>query len=289
MARRIVAIVLLVILVVGLVLVAIPATRNAIGGWVTGIFNREDKPGEETTDPTEGNDATTPEEDKTTGSTEGNGETTDTTNPTEGEETGDKLVEDLTQEERVALVLKMLDEIAAREDGDNEYTLEEAFMMTMHIVMSEDGKVLESGHNMPAPGVKTYAMDTFPGGWNWAEATEEMHTLLLISGHNLSVAQSQVTHSTEYVPGDEEETQILLCKHRNAILSGYFVRTQGDLTVVTFNAETYDVLKDIFRWWYETDANGKEVIKVGFDYCNDAPEGTEGVIPVIVPSLSKGK
>ncbi len=283
--RRIVAIVMSVILVVVIALAMIPATRNAIGGWFTSIFSSEEKPDEGSTTPTEGNNTTTPG-DETTNPTEG---TTDSTTPTEGEENDEVLIDDMSQEERVALVFEKLDEIAAREDGDNEYTLEEAFMMTMHIVVTEDGKVIESGHNMPAPGVETYSMDTFPGGWTWAEATEEMHTLVFISGHKLSVVQSQVTANTEYVPGDEEPTQIAFCKHGNAILSGFFVRSRGDLTIVTFDATSFEALKSIFRWWYEIDENGQQIIKIGFNYCNDAPEGTEGVIPVIVPSLRKGK
>ena len=286
MAKRIVTIVLSVILVVAIVLAVIPATRNAIGGWFTSIFSSESKTGDDTTVPTEDSNTTAPTEDESSAPTEGESEST---TPTEGEEPGEILIDDMSQEQRVQFVLKKLDEIAAREASDNEYTLEEAFMMTMHIVVA-DGKVVESGHNMPAPGVETYSMDTFPGGWNWAEVDDQMiHTLLFVSGDNLSVVQNQVTANTEYVAAADESFQIAGCKHGNALVSGYFVRTRGDLTIVNFDAQSYASLKSVFRWWYEIDANGQQIVKVGFDYCNDAPEGAEGVIPIFLPSLSKGK
>ena len=274
-ARRIVTIVLSVILVVAIVLAVIPATRNAIGGWFTGIFSSEDNSGDETTPPTEG---------ETTAPTEGEKEET---KPTEGEETGDVAIADLPEEKRMEAIQKKLNEIAAREDGDNEYTLEDALLLTMHFVVTEEGKILESGHNMAAPGVETYSMDEFPGGWNWAEATEAVKVPVFLSGHKLSVAQSNVTTVAEYVPVDDEPIEIAVCKHGNGLLSGYFVRTQGDLAVVTFDVESYSALKSVFRWWYEVDENGDQIIKIGFAYCNDAPEGVEGVIPIIVPSLSK--
>lgn len=273
-ARRIVAIVLSVILVVAIVLAVIPATRNAIGGWFAGIFSSESNSGDETTPPTEG---------ETTAPTESEEET----KPTEGEETGDVAIADLPEEKRMEAIQKKLNEIAAREDGDNEYTLEDALLLTMHFVVTEEGKILESGHNMAAPGVETYSMDEFPGGWTWAEATEAVKVPVFLSGHKLSVAQSNVTTVTEYVPVDDEPIEIAVCKHGNGLLSGYFVRTQGDLAVVTFDVEAYSALKSVFRWWYEVDENGDQIIKIGFAYCNDAPEGVEGVIPIIVPSLSK--
>lgn len=283
MAKRIVAIILVVILVVAVGLAAFPATRNAIGGWFASIFSGESNTGEDATTPTTDPDATTPPE-ETTNPTEGESETTA---PTEGEETGDVAIADLPAEERMSAIQKMLNEIAAREEGDNEYTPEEMLVMTMHFVVTEDGKILESGHNMAAPGVETYPMDTFPGGWEWAEITGAVKVPVFLSGHKLSVAQTDVATNSEYVPVDEEPIEIAVCKHGNGLLSGYFVRTQGDLEIVTFDAEAFNALKSIFRWWYETDDSGNQIIKIGFAYCNDAPEGVEGVIPIIVPSLSK--
>lgn len=280
MARRIVTIILAVILLVAVVLAAIPATRNAIGGWFSGIFTSESDSTASTEDP----NTTTPEENETTEPTDSNGETTE---PTEGEETGDKSIADLSAEERVAAIQKMLNEIATREDGDNEYTPEEVFVMTMHFVVTEDGKFLESGHNMAAPGVETYAMDEFPGGWEWAEVTGDVKVPVFLSGHKLSVAQTGVATNGEYVSVDDKPIEIAVCKHGNGLLSGYFVRTQGDLEIVTFNAEDFNALQSVFRWWYETDENGDQIIKIGFAYCNDAPEGVEGVIPIIVPSPKK--
>ncbi|MBR3887662.1 MAG: hypothetical protein IKJ32_01010 [Clostridia bacterium] len=281
-AKRIVTIILAVILVVAIVLAVIPATRNAIGGWFTSIFSSEDKPGDDPTVPTDDPNATTPEGNETAGSADG-----ETGDSTDGEETGDKTIADLPAEERMAAIQKMLNEIAAREDGDNEYTPEELLVLTMHFVVTEDGKILESGHNMAAPGVETYAMDTFPGSWEWAEIEGDVKVPVFLSGHKLSVAQTGVATNSEYVPVDDQPIEIAVCKHGNGLLSGYFVRTQGDLEVVTFSAESFNALKTAFRWWYETDENGDQIIKIGFAYCNDAPEGVEGVIPVIVPSPNK--
>lgn len=285
MAKRIVTYVLVAIVIVGVVLAASSTIRDAVGGWFTSIFSSEDKPDDGGAVSTDDPNATNPGGSETTGpADDGKNETT---TPTEGEETGDKAIADLPAEERMAAIQKMLNEIAAREDGDKKYTPEELLVLTMHFVVTEEGKILESGHNMAAPGVETYAMDTFPGGWEWAETEGDVKVPVFLSGHKLSVAQTGVATNSEYVPVDDQPIEIAVCKHGNGLLSGYFVRTQGDLEIVTFNAESFNALKSVFRWWYETDENGDQIIKIGFAYCNDAPEGVEGVIPVIVPSPKK--
>ena len=268
---------LVALLVVAILVAAIPMLRNAVGGWFSGIFSSD-----------KGDDTKQPAGDVTTDPTE-------TTEPeaTEPEATEPPVIDlsntaiaDLPEEQRLAGIQKKLEDIAARKAGDNQYTLEQAMLMTMTIGLNADGNVVVSGHNMPAPGTETYSMDSYPGGWNWVEVNGVAKVPMFISGHKISVLQSQVEVTNEYVPVDEQGIELALCKHANALLSGYFVRTRGDIAIVTFNSESFSGLKNAFVWWYETDANGNQVVKVGFNYCNGAPEGVE-VIPIVTPSLGK--
>ena len=139
---------------------------------------------------------------------------------------------------------------------------------------------------MAAPGVQTYSMDSYPGGWEWAKTADVVKVPMFVSGHMISVDQTSVTKVTEYVSADGKPVEIILCKDDDNLLSGYFVRTEGDLAIVTFNTESFSELKNAFKWWYETDGSGNKVVKIGFDYCNDAPEGTKAV-PIFLPIILK--
>ncbi len=194
----------------------------------------------------------------------------------------------IVQVERLETVKELMAEIKSR-PANSTYSFSDALVLSMNIVTDENGDYVKCGHNVPEPGVEVYSMDSYPGGWNWKadeqyDENGKISAYLLMSGSEISFSQHGVIGGDEHKEANFSEFKLKLCVHGDALLSPCWTRDQGAIEVVKFSVEQKTALVNTFKWWYETDDKGQTVIKVGFTYCNDAPEG-ETIIPTIVPSL----
>ncbi len=275
MAKKIVRVILWAVIIVGVIsLIYFSLTPgNALNDWWTNIFAKEQ------------------------GDDQSGSNNNDTNNTTSDDKSGDTngssvnvTIEDMTAAERLEAILEIREQINARTDSDREFNLQEAMIMSMHIKVDKDGKYLENGHNMPAPGVTTYPMDEFPGGWTWAddETKADDGTIkvpMFICGDKITIYQTKLGN-TEFKAADVDNLEIMLCNHADGLLSPSWERNLGEIAIVKFDEAGATAFENVFRWWWEVDENGDKIAAVGFTYCNDAPEGVE-IVPVIVPTVDK--
>lgn len=268
MVKRILTIIAIVLLALLLFSWIFPKPANAVKDWFVGIFtsdNADNNTGDPNKDTTDDSNTQKPDGSQNA-----------------GDITGTVTIAGLPAEERLEAILELRNKVLSSENSDHEYTLEEALVLSMRIVVDENGKIVESGHNVPAPKVETYTMDQYPGGWKWKTETLEEGVIkvpFLVCGDKISIFQNRVGVKG-YEAADVDNLKIYLCAHDDALLSLSWERRMGDIAIVKFDEDAMNAFKQAFKWWYEINENDEKVIKIGFEYCNEAPEGID-ITPVI--------